>query len=312
MAPICSYYNCSNVCGQQPLFRFPTSDPKRLQVWLNNCANPSLRNLKPSMLRNKRVCIVHFDKKFIRNENGKRYRISRLAIPESYDEYLKRTLHTPIVSTVQAQVSPENKGMPRVRVYPGPRNKDAKREQKECSQTDTKIDPLCWIQNNMETVKTECIDPLMIPTQDQNTSHNGLDKSNRGEVEEVSNQQSTPQKRFKQNFDSPQCKKLKLTLRNSNEIIRRLRSKNARLIKRINNKQLIDLNKVAFKSDFAKVLTMMQIKNKRHLWTEAEKKVSLFLYNKSPACYKYLLKNGVVLPSKSAIHNWLQSNRLPI
>lgn len=53
----------------------------------------------------------------------------------------------------------------------------------------------------------------------------------------------------------------------------------------------------------------MQIMHKkRKPWKSTEKKVALSLYYKSPSAYKYLRKNGIVLPGEFTVRHWRTVN----
>lgn len=52
----------------------------------------------------------------------------------------------------------------------------------------------------------------------------------------------------------------------------------------------------------------MQIMHKkRKPWKNTEKKIALSMYYKSPSTYKYLRRNGIVLPGECTVRRWLNS-----
>ncbi|KAE9522280.1 hypothetical protein AGLY_017323 [Aphis glycines] len=58
----------------------------------------------------------------------------------------------------------------------------------------------------------------------------------------------------------------------------------------------------------SKTLTSMQLLHKkRRPWSKAEKQLALTLYYKSPSSYKYMRKNGIILPGESTVRRMLQS-----
>lgn len=52
---------------------------------------------------------------------------------------------------------------------------------------------------------------------------------------------------------------------------------------------------------------MQILHKKRKPWSITEKKLALSLYYKSPSAYKYMRKNGIILPAESTIRRWLKS-----
>ncbi|KAJ2937127.1 hypothetical protein O0L34_g19460 [Tuta absoluta] len=68
------------------MFRFPWSDTRRLNVWINNCGNATIAHLPPEKLRCRYICIDHFDAKFVRNLTGQRKRIRKTAVPEPFQQ----------------------------------------------------------------------------------------------------------------------------------------------------------------------------------------------------------------------------------
>ncbi|KAI8425164.1 hypothetical protein MSG28_006993 [Choristoneura fumiferana] len=102
MAPTkCAYFMCNNTSDQKPMFRFPSADPTRLQVWLSNCGNMTITHLSQNELRNRYLCLEHFDEKFVQNQGGRRTRITKKALPKHYkeEENMAISPHSPIPST---------------------------------------------------------------------------------------------------------------------------------------------------------------------------------------------------------------------
>lgn len=54
-------------------------------------------------------------------------------------------------------------------------------------------------------------------------------------------------------------------------------------------------------------MTMQMLHKNRKPWTKAEKKFALSIYYKSLSTYKYMRKNGIVLPGESTVRRWLKS-----
>ncbi|XP_073947974.1 uncharacterized protein [Choristoneura fumiferana] len=102
MAPTkCAYFMCNNTSDQKPMFRFPSADPTRLQVWLSNCGNMTITHLSHNELRNRYLCLEHFDEKFVQNQGGRRTRITKKALPKHYkeEENMAISPHSPIPSS---------------------------------------------------------------------------------------------------------------------------------------------------------------------------------------------------------------------
>lgn len=86
-------------------------------------------------------------------------------------------------------------------------------------------------------------------------------------------------------------------------------------LKKQNNKNItknIDVqqffNQSQFPSTNSKALMTMQMLHKnRKPWTKAEKKFALSIYYKSPSTYKYMRKQGIVLPGESTVRRLLKS-----
>jgi hypothetical protein len=61
-------------------------------------------------------------------------------------------------------------------------------------------------------------------------------------------------------------------------------------------------------STMPRAITRMQLHHKpRTQWLSDEKNTAISMYYKSPSMYKFLRKNGVILPSVSIIKNWLKN-----
>uniref|UniRef100_A0A2H1VJM1 SFRICE_014598 n=1 Tax=Spodoptera frugiperda TaxID=7108 RepID=A0A2H1VJM1_SPOFR len=57
----CYYYMCQNTSDDgMPAFRFPVDDPDRLQKWILNSGNALLKSLPKQLLRNRYICVMHF------------------------------------------------------------------------------------------------------------------------------------------------------------------------------------------------------------------------------------------------------------
>lgn len=57
----CYYYMCNNTSDDgMPAFRFPVDDPDRLQKWILNSGNALLKSLPKQLLRNRYICVMHF------------------------------------------------------------------------------------------------------------------------------------------------------------------------------------------------------------------------------------------------------------
>lgn len=54
-------------------------------------------------------------------------------------------------------------------------------------------------------------------------------------------------------------------------------------------------------------MTMQVLHKNRRPWSKSEKKLSMSLYYKSSSTYKFLRRNGIVLPAESTVRRWLKS-----
>lgn len=62
-------------------------------------------------------------------------------------------------------------------------------------------------------------------------------------------------------------------------------------------------------STFARNFVSMQLRGgSRKIWKLEEKELSVSLFYKSPAAYKFLRRNGIILPSVSTIRRWISQN----
>lgn len=102
-------------------------------------------------------------------------------------------------------------------------------------------------------------------------------------------------------------RKMKILLKEKQMIINRFKKNNkTNMTKKTNINQFFQTTK--FPSLNSKALISMQlIHKKRKPWSINEKKVALSLYYKSPSTYKYMRKNGIVLPGESTVRRWLNS-----
>ncbi|XP_022176727.1 uncharacterized protein LOC111038100 [Myzus persicae] len=82
--------------------------------------------------------------------------------------------------------------------------------------------------------------------------------------------------------------------------------------KNIHNNKPINVHSIfeelKFSSENSKsVVSMQLLHKKRKKWLINEKKIALSLYYKSPATYKFMRKNDIILPGESTIRRWLNS-----
>lgn len=102
---------------------------------------------------------------------------------------------------------------------------------------------------------------------------------------------------------------MKLLLKEKQIIINSLKKKNkTNNTKNTNFTNINNFFQKKFPSLNSRALISMQLVHKeRKSWSIDEKKVSLSLYYKSPSTYKYMRKNGIVLPGESTVRHWLDS-----
>lgn len=124
----------------------------------------------------------------------------------------------------------------------------------------------------------------------------------------IINTLTSPSKIIKRNeMLQEKLNNMRRQLKRKRSIIQYLRKQNNKNItKNINIQQF--LNQSQFSSINSKALITMQMlhKNRKH-WSNAEKKIALSLFYKSPSTYKYMRKSGIVLPGESTVRRWLKS-----
>lgn len=100
---------------------------------------------------------------------------------------------------------------------------------------------------------------------------------------------------------------MKILLKEKQMIINCFKKNNkTNMTKKTNINQFFQ--KTKFPSLNSKALISMQlIHRKQKPLSINEKKVALSLYYKSPSTYKYMRKNGIVLPGESTVRRWLNS-----
>lgn len=61
----------------------------------------------------------------------------------------------------------------------------------------------------------------------------------------------------------------------------------------------------------AKIMINMQLKGRKkaRTWSKKERKLAITIYYKSPSCYNYMRRNGVILPSPVTVRRWLRTAR---
>lgn len=82
----CVYLNCNNLKNTSDgisFFAFPVKDEARCKQWLINCGNIHLFDLEEQKLKNRVICELHFEPKYI-IYSGKRKHLTRNAVPKSY------------------------------------------------------------------------------------------------------------------------------------------------------------------------------------------------------------------------------------
>ncbi|XP_026760929.1 uncharacterized protein LOC113519904 isoform X2 [Galleria mellonella] len=262
----CSYHMCKNTSDKKSMFSFPWKDENRLKIWLKNCGNKALANLPPKNLQSRYICIDHIDKKYIRNETGRRKRILKDAVPETFPILLNRPRTPPDLPDF---LTP---------------NSDPLREITKTPDIDLKEEDIELIKQQINLPEPlSCILPETPLEQD--------------EKEKVEKE------------ESPKCKRLRTLLGIANGRLMNEKKKNKRLKMKVANiKKMVDLSKHKFRSETSKLLTLMQLRKKKKVWSNEEKQFCLSLYKKSISAYGYMLKMGIVLPSKSTITHWLKDN----
>lgn len=69
------------------------------------------------------------------------------------------------------------------------------------------------------------------------------------------------------------------------------------------------LNATKFPSKHSKALVRTQLKTKMRKWFRDERNLALILYYKSPATYRFLRAQNIVLPSPSTVRKWMGASK---
>lgn len=111
----------------------------------------------------------------------------------------------------------------------------------------------------------------------------------------------------KNNLLQKKLQKMKKSLKEKQNIIKSLKRLNTNnKTKKTSVHQFFQRTK--FPSVNSKALISMQlVHKKRKPWSIDEKKVALSLYYKSSSTFKYMRRNGIVLPGESTVRRWLNS-----
>ncbi|KAL4107120.1 hypothetical protein QTP88_018552 [Uroleucon formosanum] len=114
---------------------------------------------------------------------------------------------------------------------------------------------------------------------------------------------------LKNNILQEKLNRIRRLLKQKRTIIKSLKAKmNNNTAKKDINIVTKFFNQAQFPSINSKALINMQIMHKkRKPWSKAEKKLALAIYYKSPSTYKYMKKNGIILPGESTVRHWLNS-----
>ncbi|KAI4455755.1 hypothetical protein MML48_9g00000296 [Holotrichia oblita] len=124
----------------------------------------------------------------------------------------------------------------------------------------------------------------------------------------------TPKRKRIEEHYTPKAKKLKLQLQRSSRNLQNKRAQISKLKQRLRFSKKYSsieniLNLQKFASNSSKVLTKMQFKTKRRAWTTDEKKFALTFYYKSPAAYRFLRSQKVILPGITTIKRWIGTSK---
>jgi len=114
----------------------------------------------------------------------------------------------------------------------------------------------------------------------------------------------------KNNILQKKLRNMKKLIKHKRAIITSLRKTNEnnklKQSKQINVHRFFEEAK--FPSINSKALISMQLLHKRRKpWFKTEKNMALSLYYKSPSTYKFMRKNGIILPGETTVRRWLNS-----
>lgn len=117
--------------------------------------------------------------------------------------------------------------------------------------------------------------------------------------------------------DTPKSKKLKIANRtieqlrkmshNKSTMINRLKKQKEQFKKK---EKEYEANQFNFLPKCSRIFCQMQMKarsTKKFRWSDEERKFAMSIYYKSPTTYKYMRRNGLILPSVSMVKKWFQS-----
>ncbi|XP_060855057.1 uncharacterized protein LOC132932707 [Metopolophium dirhodum] len=111
----------------------------------------------------------------------------------------------------------------------------------------------------------------------------------------------------KNNILQKKLQNMKKLIKHKRAIITSLKKTNEKnKLKQINVHRFFEETK--FPSINSKALISMQLLHKRRKpWSKTEKNMAPSLYYKSPSTYKFMRKNGIILPGETTVRRWLNS-----
>ncbi|XP_031358890.1 uncharacterized protein LOC116182497 [Photinus pyralis] len=272
----CGYVNCTNNRGDRKdltFFSFPFKNPVRCAVWQKNCGNITIVGKDVTELKHSALCEEHFVKSDIQIRSNRKM-LSKTAVPIKYQDTKKETPeHPQLVTTASLDL--------------------------EAASTSS-FDATTIIQTYLP--KKRACNPLI--------SDNGTSSEQSSVVSEtVINMPArseiiTPKFKHLSYKIMDLKKKLKTKIKSYN----RLKAKTSKTSHSYLNLSSILFKKCAHVQTFVKMQCFHKFKTP---WSTMEKQLSLSLYYKSPACYKFMRETlKFVLPSIKTIQTWLKVTNL--
>lgn len=83
----CVYVNCRNLkslSSKTSFFAFPVKDEARCKRWLINCGNKNLYDMEKIKLKNRVICEMHFELKYM-SYSGRKKNLTRNAVPRFHE-----------------------------------------------------------------------------------------------------------------------------------------------------------------------------------------------------------------------------------
>ncbi|XP_050065037.1 uncharacterized protein LOC126553964 [Aphis gossypii] len=253
------------------MFRIP-KDTRR-ETWIINSGKLSLLSLNKKQLYNRYICQEHFSPDYFLNYKNNKLKSN--AIPHKYNSNECPSTSSGIVD-------------------------------KDVDNIDEPLAPIKTYERSRNEM-TELIfsSPSSI-----------IDTPKRKNINDLIDMPTPNSKRliYADEDDTPSKKKLKLKidqqkikLRNKNIQVSKLKQHVVRFKTRNTLRSLLYSHR--FKSNNARAIVIMQLRNKQIPRTLEEKNLALTLFYKSPTAYNFLRQQNINLPAPSTIRRWIGQSK---